>query len=109
MIQGLPTSFNRSDREPPMFVLSGGIGESIIIDDALVATVAVIGADFVDLGLSRMDGTRLGHATLATSGLRTVAGGVQGIMIKSLDEGRVRLGFEYPEGVSIARDDVGKV
>jgi sRNA-binding carbon storage regulator CsrA len=86
-----------------VLVLSRGIGESVVFDNSVVATVAVVGADFVDLSLARIDGTRLGHATLDVQRLRPVVQGVAGVIVKRLDGNRVRLGFEYDEGISVAR------
>lgn len=89
-----------------MLILSRRVGESIIVDGTIKATVAVIGADFVDLGLSEVGGARLRCVTLDTRELRPVIDGVTGIMIKKIEAGRVRLGFEVRRGVSIGRPDV---
>jgi sRNA-binding carbon storage regulator CsrA len=89
-----------------MLVLSRKVGESIIIDSKFTATVAVVGADFVDLGLSEVGGTRLGYVTLNTHKLAQVIRGVRGIMVERIEEGRVSLGFESPSEVWIGRSEI---
>ncbi len=86
-----------------MFVLSRRIGESVVLDNAVVATIAVVGADFVDLSLAKIDGTRIGNATLDVQQLRPVVQGVAGVMVKRLEANKVRLGFELEEGIAVAR------
>ena len=86
-----------------MLILSRRIGESIIIDGTFTATVAVVGADFVDLGLCERDGTQLGCVTLNTRQRAHVVRGVSGIMIERMEQGRVRLGFDAPKRISIKR------
>jgi hypothetical protein len=85
-----------------VFVLSRRIGESVVIGNSIVATVAVVGTDFVDLSLVRIDGTRLGKATLDRQ-LRPVVPGVAGVIVKRLEGNRVSLGFELEDGIPIVR------
>lgn len=89
-----------------MLVLSRSVGESIIIDGTITATVAVIGADFVDIGLLEVGGARLRCVTLDTRKLRPVVDGVTGIMIERIEAGRIRLGFEVRRGVSVRRSEI---
>jgi sRNA-binding carbon storage regulator CsrA len=86
-----------------MLVLSRRIGESVIFDDAVTATVAVVGANFVDLSVATIGGAHLGRATLELQQHRPVVQGVIGVMVKRLAEDRVCLGFEVGEGISVAR------
>jgi sRNA-binding carbon storage regulator CsrA len=86
-----------------VFVLSRRIGESVVFDNAVVATVAVVGAEFVDLSLAKIDGTRLGRVTLDVQQLRPVVQGVAGVMVKRLSENSIRLGFEVDESMTVAR------
>jgi sRNA-binding carbon storage regulator CsrA len=88
-----------------MLVLSRRIGDSIVIDDLIRATVITIGDEFVDLGLAQLDCTELGHISLDIYGMRPVVHGVNGIMIERMADNRVRLGLEYSEGVTIARSE----
>jgi hypothetical protein len=83
-----------------MLILGRHVAEAVIIDQRIVATVAVIGNDFVDLGLSKVDGTQRGVVTLGTSALKPIGCGVSGILI-NVKNGRARLGLEYLPGVSI--------
>lgn len=88
-----------------MLVLSRRTGESLIIDDLLRLTVAVVGRDFVDLALQDIDGMAVGRITLSIDQLRPVVPGVEGLMIPTLDKDRVRLGPECREGIAIVRSE----
>lgn len=85
-----------------MFVLSRRIGESVIIGNAVTATVAVVGAEFADLHLADVDGAHIGRVTIDVKHLRQIVNGVSGVMIKRLDD-RVWLGLEIEKGIEIAR------
>jgi hypothetical protein len=76
-----------------------------VIGDSITATVAVVGVDFVDLHLTEVDGAHLGRITLDVQRRSPIVNGVTGIVIKRLEENRVRLGFEVEDGVSVARLD----
>lgn len=85
-----------------MLVLSREIGESFILANRTIVTVAVAGEDFVDLGLSEKGGRRLGVVTLVKGIPTSVAHGVSGVLIYSKGT-RIRLGFEVPPHVSCER------
>ena len=88
-----------------MLVLSRALGESIIVSDRFQATVAVIGTDYVDLGVIELNGDRRGVVTLNEHELRPIVGGVRGILIRHKQDG-VRLGFEFEDGVTIQRAEL---
>lgn len=88
-----------------MLILSRGVGESVVFDNEVVATVAVLGREFVDLGLSKISGEPLGTVTLTSDGLSPIAKGVQGIVVKLLAD-KVRLGFDFPRGMTITRSEI---
>lgn len=85
-----------------MLVLSRKLGESVIFDSAIVATVAVIAPEFVELSLTNISGDTLGSVTLGKDHLSHIAHGVRAILIKT-DLSKIRLGFEYPIGVVVTR------
>jgi sRNA-binding carbon storage regulator CsrA len=85
-----------------MLILSRRLGESLVIDGQIVVRIAVIGANFVDIGLSQVDGIPIGVVTLVQNTSTPIAQGVRGVVIE-LRGGRVRMGLEYPEGVAITR------
>lgn len=88
-----------------MLVLSRKIGESVVIDDLIVLTVAIIGEGFIDLGMAEVGGAQLGTISLDHHGLRPIVDGVKGVMVR-IEGDRVRIGFDYREGVSIVRPEV---
>jgi hypothetical protein len=85
-----------------MLVLSRRLGESVVIDDEAIATVAVIGRDFIELSLTRLDGSVLGIATIGTKDLTPVYAGVRGVVVRT-ETDRARLGFEGHPGSRIDR------
>jgi hypothetical protein len=87
-----------------MLVLSRRLGESVVIDDEAIATVAVIGRDLVELSLTRLDGSNLGLAALGLGELTPVFAGVRGIIVR-IDPAGVRLGFEGHPGSRIDRHE----
>ena len=88
-----------------MLLISREVGESLVLAESTVVTVAVVGDDFVDLGLSDLSGRRLGVVTLRKETKTLLVHGVQGIFIKAVGQ-RVRLGFEYPPGISLRRPEL---
>ena len=85
-----------------VLVLSRELGDAIVIDDNIVATVAVIGREFVDLTMSTVSGRTLETISLSKNRSTYIARGVYEIFIKHLEQ-KVRLGFENPEDLHIAR------
>jgi len=65
-----------------MPVLTRRLGESLVIDDEAIATVAVIGHDFIELSLTRLDGSVLGIATIGTKEWASVFAGVRGVVVR---------------------------
>lgn len=83
-----------------MLVVSREVGESLVVVGRMLLTVAVAGRHFVDLSLSDLCGRQLRVVTLPKSATVPVAHGIRGVFIEAVGS-RVRLGFEYPGGVSI--------
>lgn len=90
-----------------MLVLTRAPGESVVINETTIATVAVIGPDFVDLSLKTMDGRRLRTVTLGTAGLQPVAEGVSALLVRIRTEPlRARIGFEIPREIAFHREEL---
>jgi sRNA-binding carbon storage regulator CsrA len=87
-----------------MLVLSRRLGESVVIDDEAIATVAVIGREFVELSLTRLDGSLLGTSTIGLKKSSPVFAGVRGVVARFENE-KVRFGFDGPEGSRVDRGE----
>jgi len=86
-----------------MLVLSREVGQSFIINESVVFTVAVIGADFVDLLQTGAEGRKRGVITLTKGNRQQIMQGVTALLIHEQAD-RARFGFEYPsELISIRR------
>jgi sRNA-binding carbon storage regulator CsrA len=87
-----------------MLVLSRNLGESIVIDNEVVVTVAVVGREFVELSISHSTGTVSDIVTVGNKEPMLVAHGVRARFIRSEGE-KVRLGFDGPSGCRIDRSE----
>ena len=87
-----------------MLILSRKLGESVMIDNEVVVTVAVLAREFVELSLSNSEGTVSGIVTIGKKGLTLVAHGVRAVFIQNEGE-KVRLGFDGPPGCRIDRSE----
>jgi Global regulator protein family len=87
-----------------MLVLSRRPGESVVIDRRTVATVAVVGRDFVDLCVTDIDHRLSRTLTLAAGGLTEIAHGVSAtIAFIDHSRGRARLAFDIPPDIRFER------
>jgi len=86
-----------------MLVLKRKVGEAIVIDRNIVATVVIIGDDFVELGLSNLSGGQLGTIVLLKTEYTHIAHGVYGIVVQLRPN--VRLGFECPKTITLERQE----
>ncbi len=86
-----------------MLVLSRQLGQSIVLDNEVVVTVAVLGREFVELSLSDSTGKITGIVTVGKEPA-LVAPEIRAHFIRSEGE-KVRLGFEGPPGCRIDRSE----
>jgi sRNA-binding carbon storage regulator CsrA len=86
-----------------MLVLSRQIGESVIIDNEVVVTVAVLGREFVELSRSDSTGKTAGIVTVGKEPA-ILARDVLVYFIQSNGE-KARLGFKGPPGCRIDRSE----
>lgn len=84
-----------------MLVPTRGIGQAIVVDDQLVATVERFNADSATLTLADMRGAGQGQLSLSRDTRLHLFLDVDVVMIKAEPE-KVRLGFECSVGDSIA-------
>jgi sRNA-binding carbon storage regulator CsrA len=85
-----------------LLIVSREIGQSLVIAEHVLLTVAVLGQDFVDLGLTDLSGRPLGVVTVAKGSSTNVIHGVRGTFI-GMRGTRAQLGFEHPANVNITR------
>lgn len=90
-----------------MLVLSRKLGDCIVLGDKgdeIVATVTVIGREFVELRLTRLDGSPLGTAAVGPRASSPIVSGVWGRVIR-IETDKVRLGLESSPGFQIQRGE----
>ena len=85
-----------------MLVLSRKLGEGIVIDNHVIATLAVLANDFVEFSLSDIDGTYSSIVTVGKNKLTSVVAGVRAVFVRKEGE-KARLGFEHPPEIRIDR------
>src|SRR5437879_8012911 len=86
-----------------MLIVSRAIGEAVVIADRTVATVAVVGREFVALAIANGRGVPQGTVTLDACELSPVAHGVRALVVEMVNPSRVRLGLEIPDGIQVER------
>jgi sRNA-binding carbon storage regulator CsrA len=87
-----------------MLVLSRRLGESLVINDQLVLTVALLTDDYVELSLINVGGTFLGSFTARTNQPIRVTDDIQIVAVRIEGE-RVRLGIEGTPGSTFHRGE----
>jgi sRNA-binding carbon storage regulator CsrA len=87
-----------------MLVLSRTLGQSVVIDDQITATIAVIGAKTVDVLLTNADGSRIGIVTLNPQERVQIAPDAHAILLR-IEAGRIRLAIDHPTDVRVSRRD----
>jgi sRNA-binding carbon storage regulator CsrA len=86
-----------------MLVLSRKLGESVVLNDTVTATVAVIGRDFADLRLDSIGSqTRLGIVSIGLREMTPVIRGISAVAAQ-IQQDKVRLGFESEPGHRVER------
>jgi sRNA-binding carbon storage regulator CsrA len=86
-----------------MLVLSRKLGESVVLDDKVAATVAVVGRDFVDLCLTKVGcGSQLGIESIRLREMTPVIPGISAVAAR-VQADKVRLGFETEAGHRVER------
>jgi len=78
-----------------MLVLSRRLGESVVINDRLVLTVALLTDDHVELSLINVTGSLVGTFTTRVNDRISLPEDVQIIVIR-LEDDKVRIGFDGP-------------
>ena len=69
-----------------MLVLSRRLGEGIVIDNHVIATLAVLANDFVEFSLSDIDGTYSSIVTVGKKELTSVVAGVRAVFVRKEGE-----------------------
>src|SRR5262249_7846528 len=87
-----------------MLVLSRRRGESVVINDRPVLTIALLAEDFAELSPIGVDGAFLGSFTARTDESVSLPDNVQVTLIRFEGE-RVRLGVEGPPNCRFARGE----
>ena len=87
-----------------MLVLSRRLGESVVINDQLVLTIALLVDDYVELSLIRVDGSFLGSFNAHFDEYLTLTDEIQVIPIRFEGE-TVRLGLEGPPNSRFVRGE----
>ncbi len=88
-----------------MLVLTRTVGQKVVINGDIAATVSVIGRDFCDVQVSHRDGRPIGDVTFRVGMSRQeLAHGVWGHLANVAPQKKVRLAFEVPNGVTVVRE-----
>ena len=86
-----------------MLLLSRQLGEAIVIDNHVIATLAVLANDFVEFSLSDINGANSSSiVTVGKKELTAIVAGVRAVFVRK-DAHKARLGFEYPPEIRIDR------
>jgi len=88
-----------------MLVLSRDVGQKVVINGDIAATVSEIGRDFCNMQVSHRDGRLIGVVILR-SGMsqQELAHGVWGHLAQVTPQGKVRIGLEGPKGITVVRE-----
>ncbi|TWU13949.1 Carbon storage regulator [Symmachiella macrocystis] len=88
-----------------MLVLTREVGQKVMINGDIAATVSAIGRDFCDVNISHRDGRLISNVTLRIGMSRQeLAHGVWGHLANVAPQKKVRLAFEVPNGVTVVRE-----
>ena len=86
-----------------MLVLSRKLGEAIVIDNHVIATLAVLANDFVEFSLCDINGTCSSSIlTVGKRELTPIVADVRVVFVRK-DANKARLGFKYPPEIQIDR------
>jgi sRNA-binding carbon storage regulator CsrA len=87
-----------------LLVVSRKLSESMVIDDVVVLTVSRLSESAAELTCATIDGGFLQSATLRRNESLALPRGVRVVLIE-FRLPRLRLGFDYPDDVSISRKE----
>ncbi|WP_339909797.1 hypothetical protein [Symmachiella dynata] len=88
-----------------MLVLTREVGQKVMFNGDIAATVSVIGHDYCDVNISHRDGRPISVVTLRIGMSRQeLAHGVWGHLVRLTAQEKAHFAFEIPEGVTFARE-----
>jgi len=87
-----------------MLVLSRRLGESLVINDQLVLTVAFLAEDYAELSLINFSGSLLGTFTARVNEKLRLTDDIEVVAVR-FEGGKVRLGVEGPADCTFDRGE----